>query len=61
MVNLMNLALDAFNQVILRFPKSKYAKDSRQKIILVKSNKAAKHMEIGRFYLKRKKIYRSFK
>ena len=49
------LTLDAFNQVISRFPKSKYAKDSRQKIILVKSNKAAKHIEIGRFYLKEKK------
>ncbi len=49
------LALDALNQVILRFPNSTYAKDSRQKIILVKSNQAAKHMEIGRFYLKEKK------
>ncbi len=49
------LALNSFNQVIIRFPKSKYAKDSRQKIILVKSNIAAKHMEIGRFYLKNKK------
>ena len=49
------LALKDFNQVINRFPNSEYAKDSRQKIILVKSNKAAKHMEIGRFYLKEKK------
>ena len=45
------LALNSFNQVIKRFPESKFAKDSRQKIILVKSNIAAKHMEIGRFYL----------
>ena len=49
------LALENFNQLIKRFPESEYAKDSRQKIILVKSNKAAKHMEIGRFYLKEKK------
>ena len=49
------LALEAFNQVINRFPDSKYAKDSRQKIILVNSNIAAKHMEIGRFYLNNKK------
>ncbi len=48
-------ALNDFNQVINRFPNSKYAKDSRQKIILVRSNKAAKHMDIGRFYLKEKK------
>ncbi|OUW95084.1 MAG: hypothetical protein CBD97_03635 [Pelagibacteraceae bacterium TMED237] len=49
------LALENFNQVLSRFPNSEYAKDSRQKIILVKSNKAAKHMEIGRFYLNQKK------
>jgi len=50
-----DLALNSFNQVIKRFPDSKYSKDSRQKIILVKSNIAAKHMEIGRFYLDNKK------
>ena len=49
------LAIIDFEQVIKRFPNSEYAKDSRQKIILVKTNKAAKHMEIGRFYLKQKK------
>tara|TARA_B100000989_G_scaffold160072_1_gene119514 strand:+ start:7 stop:813 length:807 start_codon:yes stop_codon:yes gene_type:complete len=50
-----DLALNSFDQVINRFPESKYAKDSLQKIILVKSNIAAKHMEIGRFYLNNKK------
>ena len=50
-----DVALRSFNQVINRYPESKYAKDSRQKIILVKSNIAAKHMEIGRFYLDNKK------
>ncbi len=50
-----DLALNAFDQVIKRFPESKYAKDSQQKIILVKSNIAAKHMDIGRFYLNNKK------
>ena len=49
------LALNSFNQVIKRFPESKYAKDSRQKIILVNSNIAAKHLEIGKFYLKNNK------
>ena len=49
-----DIALSSFNQVINRFPESKYSKDSRQKIILVKSNIAAKHMEIGRFYLSNK-------
>ena len=49
------IAINDFNQVIKRFPLSKYAKDSRQKIILVKSNQAAKHMTIGKFYLNEKK------
>ena len=50
-----DLALNSFEQVIKRFPDSKYSKDSRQKIILVKSNIAAKHMDVGRFYLENKK------
>jgi outer membrane protein assembly factor BamD len=50
-----NFALENLNQVIIRFPDSKYAKDSFQKIILVKSNIAAKNMAIGRFYQKNKK------
>ncbi len=49
------LALNDFKQVINRFPFSDYADDSRQKIILIKSNKAAKHMDVGRFYLKKEK------
>ena len=50
-----DLALKNLNQVVRRFPNSTYAKDSYQKIILVKSNVAAKHMTIGRFYQKNKK------
>ena len=49
------LALENLNQVINRFPNSQYAKDSYQKIVLVKSNIAAKHMTIGRFYQTNKK------
>ena len=52
---LNELALENLNQVIQRFPDSKYAKDSLQKKILVKSNIAAKHMYIARFYQKDKK------
>ena len=48
-------ALESFNQVINRFPESKYARDSEQKIILIKENIAAKHMDIALFYLKQKK------
>jgi len=50
-----DLALENLNQVIKRFPNSKYAKDSFQKKILVKSNIAAKHMTIARFYQNEKK------
>ena len=50
-----DLALKNLDQVIKRFPGSKYAKDSFQKKILVKSNIAAKHMNIARFYQKEKK------
>ena len=50
-----DLALENLDQVIQRFPNSKYAKDSLQKKILVKSNIAAKNMAIARFYQKEKK------
>ena len=50
-----DLAYQSFNQVIKRFPESDYAKDSQQKIVLIMSNKASKHMMIGRFYLKERK------
>ena len=45
-------ALENFNQILYRFPNSDYAKDAKSKIILVKENIAAKHMDVGRFYLK---------
>ena len=48
-------ALDSFNQVINRFPESKYTRDSEQKLILIKENIAAKHMDIALFYLNQKK------
>tara|TARA_Y100001970_G_C13838990_1_gene653523 strand:- start:274 stop:732 length:459 start_codon:yes stop_codon:yes gene_type:complete len=49
------LALNNLNEVIKRFPDSDYAKDSQQKIVLVKSNIAAKHMNIARYYQKKDK------
>ena len=48
-------ALENFNQVIKRYPESKYARDSEQKIIFVKENMAAKHMNIALFYQTDKK------
>jgi len=52
-------SLDSFMQIINRFPKSEYLQDSNQKIIAVKENIAAKHMDIALFYLKRKKYLAS--
>tara|TARA_Y100001970_G_scaffold56000_2_gene70945 strand:- start:8299 stop:9036 length:738 start_codon:yes stop_codon:yes gene_type:complete len=49
------LSLESFQQLINRFPNSKYSNDSRQKIILLKENLAAKNMNIAMFYLKQKK------
>jgi len=46
------LALENLDQLINRFPDSKYSKDARQKVILVNSNIAAKHMNIANFYQK---------
>ena len=48
-------AMKNFNQIINRFPESQYARDSQQKIIFVRENIAAKHMDIALFYLNQKK------
>ena len=55
------LALKHFEETINYFPNSKYAKDSRQKIILLKENIAAKHMNVGMFYLNQKKYFAALK
>ena len=55
------LALQSFNETINYFPDSKYAKDSYQKIILLKENVAAKHMSVGLFYLNQKKYLAALK
>ena len=46
-------ALDTFNEVIKRFPRSKFARDARLKVDLARNHLAGKEMEIGRFYLTR--------
>ena len=47
------LALNAFEELVRRFPKSDYARDGQLKIDLTKSHLAGKEMTVGRFYLKR--------
>ena len=46
------LALEAFNEVIRRYPDSDYAKDAQLKIDLTRDHLAGKEMYIGRYYLK---------
>ena len=55
------LALQSFEKLINYFPDSEYAKDSKQKIILLKENTAAKHMHVGIFYLNQKKYLAALK
>ncbi|MDB9761767.1 outer membrane protein assembly factor BamD [Alphaproteobacteria bacterium] len=43
-------ALDAFNNLIRRFPNSEYTRDSKLKIDLVKDHLAAREMNVGRTY-----------
>ena len=43
-----------FQELLNRFPESEYAKDSRQKLIFIDENIAAKDMEVAIFYLKQK-------
>ena len=43
-------ALDAFGELMRRYPDSRYAADARLKIDLVSDHLAGKEMEIGRFY-----------
>lgn len=47
-------ALDAFNQVIARFPESEYAQDARGKLALIRDHLAGQDMEVGRYYLSQK-------
>ena len=50
---LTELALKALDDVIRRFPDSKYARDAKLKLDFTRDHLAGKEMEIGRYYLKR--------
>lgn len=43
-------AKDALEELVNRFPNSKYAADAKPKLILVRDQLAGKEMEIGRYY-----------
>ena len=44
------LALSTLDELVKRFPKSKYARDAKLKIDLTNDHLAGKEMEIGRYY-----------
>ena len=44
------LALNSLDELVRRFPDSRYARDASLKIDLARDHLAGKHMEIGRFY-----------
>ena len=46
-------ALEWLQDVIRRFPDTKYARDAKLKIDLARDHLAGKEMEVGRFYLRR--------
>jgi len=45
------LALSTLDELVKRFPGSKYAKDAKLKLDLTRDHLAGKEMEIGRYYL----------
>ena len=47
------LALKALDDVVRRFPVSKYARDAKLKLDFTRDHLAGKEMEIGRYYLRR--------
>ena len=47
------LALQALQEVVRRFPSSTYARDARLKIDLARDHLAGKEMTVGRYYLRR--------
>ena len=45
-------AQDAFNQLIILFPETEYAKDASNKLNLILDHLAGQEMSVGRYYLK---------
>jgi outer membrane protein assembly factor BamD len=44
-------ATDAYREVVQKYPTSRYAEDSRKKLLQGEDQLAAKEMEVGRYYL----------
>jgi outer membrane protein assembly factor BamD len=46
-------AMDSLNELVRRYPNTRYASDARLKVDLVRDHLAGKEMEVGRFYQRR--------
>ena len=46
-------AMDSLEQVVRRFPDSRYAQDARLKIDMTRDHLAGREMDVGRWYLRR--------
>lgn len=44
-------SLHIFEDLILRFPETKYAADAKEKVVLIKDHLAGKELAVGRYYL----------
>jgi len=49
-------ALDAYNDLLTKFPNSKFSEDARQKAEAVRDQLAGKEMDVGRFYLQKREF-----
>jgi len=47
-------AIDAFQEVVRKYPDSEYAASAKKKVAMARDQLAGKEMEIGRFYLKKR-------
>jgi len=50
---IMHQAYDDFYQLVKRYPNSKYASDSRQRLIFLRNNMALYEMHVGDYYMRR--------
>ena len=55
--HITQLALESFKELIKKYPNTRYARDARIKIDLLYDHLAAREMDVGRYYQRRKAYY----
>ena len=55
--HITQLALEAFRELIKKHPHTRYARDARIKVELLRDHLAAREMDVGRYYQRRKAYY----